>query len=245
MNKRHPIALITGASRGIGKATATVFADKGYDLILICKKSSDLLEQSINDLKKRSVHCIGYLCDVKDYTEAQAICHKAVSEIGVPDVIINNAGIAHIGLLTDMTPGQWDEIIGTNLTGIFNICHAFLPHMIRRQSGKIINVSSVWGNVGASCEAAYSASKGGVNSFSKALAKELAPSHISVNALACGIIDTEMNQFLSPEERSAIIDEIPACRLGTSEEVAQMLFLLAQAPEYLTGQVITMDGGWT
>lgn len=243
--KKRPVALITGASRGIGRAIAASFAAAGYDLILICKHRSDLLEHLILELEKNGVSCYGYTCDVKNYDEVQSVYNQARIQIGLPNVIVNNAGISHIGLLSDMTPEQWHHVIDTNLTGIFNICRIFTPDMICHQSGRIINISSVWGNVGASCEVAYSASKGGVNSFTKALAKELAPSHISVNAIACGAIDTEMNQFLSDEDRQALIDEIPACRMGTPKEVGDLALMLASAPEYLTGQIITMDGGWT
>ena len=168
----------------------------------------------------------------------------ALDTFGDIHVLINNAGVSHIGLLSDMSPDEWDHIIRTNLTSVYNCCHEVIPSMVRRQSGRIINISSVWGNVGASCEAAYSASKGGVNSLTKALAKELAPSHIGVNAVACGVSDTDMNRFISADERQALTDDIPACRMGRPEEVARLVFLLAQAPEYMTGQIVTMDGGW-
>ena len=143
-----------------------------------------------------------------------------------------------------MKPVDWQRLIKTNIEGVFNCCHLAVPEMVRRQSGRIINISSVWGSVGASCEAVYSATKGAINSFTKALAKELAPSHIPVNALACGAIDTQMNQFLSEEERQMLIDEIPACRMGLPREVAELIWQIAQAPEYMTGQIITLDGGW-
>lgn len=243
--KERPVVLITGASRGIGRSIACAFAREGYDLILICQKRIDLLNDLCLEFRRYGVSCSAYICDVKNYDDVRNIYHQCKNEIGVPDIIINNAGIAHIGLLIDMTPDQWHNVIDTNLTGIFNICRIFTPDMIKNQYGRIINISSVWGNIGASCEAAYSASKGGVNSFTKALAKELAPSHISVNAIACGAIDTEMNRWLSDEDRQALIDEIPACRMGTPQEIGEMSVLLAKSPDYLTGQVITIDGGWT
>lgn len=242
--KKRPAALITGATRGIGKAIADTFASEGCDLILTCKSRRDLLDDQIEQYKKTGVSCAGYLCDVQSFKDVTSLYEKASAEIGQPDIIINNAGISHIGLLTDMSPEEWNAVIGTNLTGIFNVCRIFTPDMIRRQNGCIINISSVWGSAGASCEVAYSASKGGVNSFTKALAKELAPSHVRVNAIAFGAIDTEMNHFLSEEERQALTDEIPACRMGTPEEAARLVWMTANAPEYLTGQIITMDGGW-
>ena len=160
------------------------------------------------------------------------------------DVIINNAGISHVGLLTDMTLAEWNHIFQTNLTSVFVICQKLLPAMIRRGQGKIINISSVWGNVGSSMEVAYSATKGGLNSFTKALAKEVAPSGIQVNAIACGLIDTDMNACFSEEDLETVIADIPADRIGKPEEVADLCLQLVQAPEYLTGQIITLDGGW-
>ena len=173
---------------------------------------------------------------------------KLFSEIketfGGVDIVINNAGIAHIGLLSDMTPEEWNNIINVNLSSAFFTSKLAIPYMLSKQAGKIINISSVWGNVGSSCEVAYSASKGGLNSFTKALAKELAPSNIQVNAIACGCIDTEMNQCFSEEERKELIEEIPAGRFGTPEEVAALVYTVANESGFLTGQIITLDGGW-
>ena len=161
-----------------------------------------------------------------------------------PDLVINNAGISYIGLLQDMSPEEWDRIVRTNLTSVFNCSKLAIPHMLEQKSGKILNISSVWGNVGASCEVAYSATKGGINSFTRALAKELAPSNVQVNAVACGAIDTDMNHFLEKEELEALKEEIPAGRLAKPEEVAQLLLQLARSDSYLTGQIIGFDGGW-
>ena len=161
-----------------------------------------------------------------------------------PDLVINNAGISYIGLLQDMAPEEWDRIVRTNLTSVFNCSKLAIPHMLEQKSGKILNISSVWGNVGASCEVAYSATKGGINSFTRALAKELAPSNVQVNAVACGAIDTDMNHFLEKEELEALKEEIPAGRLAKPEEVAQLLLQLARSDSYLTGQIIGFDGGW-
>ncbi len=181
-----------------------------------------------------------------EYSEVERLQQELKEITNRPfDVIVNNAGISHIGLLTDMKKEEWNQVISSNLTSVFHICRFFVPGMISVQAGRIINVSSVWGNVGASLEVAYSASKGGINAFTKALAKELAPSHICVNAIAFGAVDTEMNQFLSKQEKEALLEEIPACRMATVREAAEMIYALAASPEYLTGQVITMDGGWT
>ena len=234
-------ALITGASRGIGKAIAERFAQEGYALYLICRSSYEELVEFTKELtEKYHIPCRALQADVSNYEDVK----KIFVQIDKLDVLINNAGIAHIGLLSDMTPDEWHAVTGTNLDACFYTCKHAIPLMLARQSGRIINISSVWGNVGASMEVAYSASKGGVNSFTKALAKELAPSNIQVNAIACGIIDTSMNAHLSGEELDSLREEIPADRLGLPEEVAGLALQLAVAPDYLTGQIITMDGGW-
>lgn len=235
-------ALITGASRGIGKALASEFAKAGYNLYLTCINSIDSLTEFAEHLSKtHSIEAKAFPVDGANYENVT----KLFAEIKDLDVLINNAGIAHFGLLTDMTPEEWNHLINTNLTSAFYTCKHAVPLMVSKQKGCIINISSVWGNVGASMEVAYSASKGGLNSFTKALAKELAPSGISVNAIACGVIDTDMNrQNLSEEDLDALAAEIPADRLGSPEEVARLAVQLTSSPTYLTGQIITIDGGW-
>ena len=178
--------------------------------------------------------------DIGDFETVRSL----FSRIRRLDVLVNNAGISHVGLLSDMTPEEWRRIMATNLDGCFYTCKLAVPLMVHEKRGKILNISSIWGNAGASMETAYSASKGAVNSLTKALAKELAPSNIQVNAIACGVIDTDMNRCFSEEEMQALIDEIPADRLGTPEEVALLALQLTQSPAYLTGQVITLDGGF-
>lgn len=238
MNKQ---ALITGASRGIGRAMAHAFAAAGYDLILTCIQSIETLRQDAAALEEAfPVRCRTYQVDMGDY----AAVEELFSHIEYLDVLINNAGIAHIGLLSDMTPEEWHRIMHTNLDACFYTSRLAIPLMLQKHRGKILNISSVWGDAGASMEVAYSASKGGMNAFTKALAKELAPSGIQVNAIACGVIDTDMNRCLSAEELEALREEIPADRLGTASEVASLALQLAEAPEYLTGQIITIDGGW-
>lgn len=160
------------------------------------------------------------------------------------DVLVNNAGISHIGLLSDMSDEQWDAVLKTNLSSVFYCCRAAIPAMVSVKHGRIINVSSMWGISGASCETAYSASKSGVNGLTRALAKELAPSNIQVNAVACGVIDTVMNSQLDDEERQSLEYEIPMGRFGSPDEIAKVIWDLANAPEYMTGQVIGVDGGY-
>lgn len=236
--------LVTGSSRGIGKAIAVKFAKKGFDVIINCAHNEEELLKTKEEVESYQVSCLAFLGDMGDYDAAQELFRQIKKLYGNLDVLVNNAGISYVGLFTDMTPEDWNKVITTNLNSVYNCCSLAVPDMVRNKYGKIINISSVWGNVGASCEVAYSASKGGMNAFTKALAKELAPSNIQVNAVACGAIDTEMNRFLADEELLGLIEEIPANRLGRAEEVADLVYHLSYKNEYLTGQVIGLDGGW-
>lgn len=234
-------ALITGASRGIGLAIAKEFAQNGYDLYLTCHHNIEKLETEAKNLEEQwHISCKCYCFSIAD----EAAVDQMYAEINDLDVLVNNAGIAHIGLLSDMSYDQWHEIMDVNLGGCFLTCRKAIPLMLGRHRGKIINISSVWGNVGASMEVAYSTTKGGINSFTRALAKELAPSNIQVNAVACGLIDTDMNHCFSEEEINAVIEEIPADRIGQPEEVARLVLQLCTENTYLTGQIISLDGGW-
>jgi len=235
------IALVTGASRGIGTAIAEELAAHGYDLYLTCHTMLALLQEKADALTAQyHISCRCYAFDVSD----EEMWNQIFCELPYVDILVNNAGVSHIGLLSDMTYAQWQQVMSTNLDSCFLSCRAAIPGMLHRKRGKIINISSVWGNVGASMEVAYSASKGGVNAFTRALAKELAPSNIQVNAIACGVIDTDMNSCFSKEERAVLIEEIPADRMGQPEEVARLVMQLCSDNTYLTGQVITLDGGW-
>lgn len=236
--------LVTGASRGIGKAVALKFAENGYNVVINCFRSIEQLEETKKEIENTGASCLTVTGDIKNYQFVTELFQKIHEVFGKVDVLVNNAGISYIGLLQDMTPEQWNQTIQTNLTSVFNCCSHAIPDMLSKHQGKIINISSVWGVAGASCEAAYSASKGGINGLTMALGKELAPSNIQVNAIACGAINTEMNQFLEEEELNALIEEIPACRLGKPEEVADLAFTLAESHNYLTSQIIKLDGGW-
>jgi 3-oxoacyl-[acyl-carrier protein] reductase len=175
---------------------------------------------------------------------AKALIAKTAREAGSVDALINCAAISHVGLLMDMTHEEWQKTVEVNLNSVYNTCHEAVPYMVRHKSGRIINISSVWGLVGASCEVAYSTTKGGINAFTRALAKELAPSGISVNAIAFGAVDTRMNSFLSEEDKNALEEEIPFGRMMTAEEAAETVTRLLEMPHYLTGEVIKCDGGW-
>ena len=236
--------LVTGASRGIGKAIAVKFAKKGYNVVISCVRREEQLLQTKKEIESFQVSCLSYLGDMGVAENCAELFKKIRKQFGGLDVLVNNAGISYIGLLQDMKPEDWELILRTNLTSVFNCCKLAIPMMLEKKQGKIINISSVWGVCGASCEAAYSATKGGVNALTKALAKELAPSNIQVNAIACGAIDTEMNHFLDDEELIGLIEEIPAGRLGRAEEVADLAYHLGYKENYLTGQIIGLDGGW-
>lgn len=236
--------LITGASRGIGRSTALYFSRNGYHVFLNCNTSIEELTEVKEQILAEGGMCTLLPGNVSNPDEVQRMFDEICRICPCLDVLVNNAGIAHIGLLQDMTNEEWDRIIQTNLSSVFYCCRAAVPAMVSRKSGRIINISSIWGNTGASCEAAYSASKSGVNGLTRALAKELAPSGIQVNALSCGVIDTVMNGQLSQEDRKALEYEIPMGRFGTAEEVAQMIWNIANAPSYMTGQVVGIDGGY-
>lgn len=232
--------MITGASRGIGEAIARRFAAAGYNLILTCLNNIDRMESLALELKTN--HQVSVRCFKADMGDEESVADVFAQIDGV-DVLINNAGISYVGLLQDMSGDDWHRIMSTNLDSLFYTCRQAIKRMIYNHEGRIINISSMWGNVGASTEVAYSASKGGVNAFTKALAKELSPSNIQVNAIACGVIDTDMNSHLTESEREELTDQIPAGRYGEPAEVAELAYMLATAPAYLTGQVVTMDGG--
>lgn len=237
--------LVTGASRGIGKAIALRFAAEGYHVFLNSNKSISALEQTAEMIRTTyNAGCTLVPGDVGNSSDVSQIFQK-ISEIsGGLDVLVNNAGIAYMGLLTDMTDEEWNNIIQTNLSSVFYCCRSALPYMISQKSGRILNISSMWGTVGASCEVAYSATKSGIHGFTRALAKELAPSNIQVNALACGVIDTFMNDLLCEEDKCSLAEEIPAGRFASPEEVAALVWQTVNAPEYMTGQVIGIDGGF-
>lgn len=238
------VVFVTGSSRGIGKSIATIFAQNGFKVVINCINRIEDLKQTENELKKINPNILALQGDISDYKVALNLFSQIEKHFGCVDILINNAGISHIGLFNQTTPNVWQNLIKINIEGVFNCCHIACQNMIKEKNGTIINISSIWGNVGASCEAIYSATKGAVNSFTKALAKELAPSGIKINAISCGAIETEMNSFLTDEEKQAFIDEIPSMRFGTPKEVANLAYYLAsENSSYLTGQIITLDGG--
>ena len=236
--------LVTGASRGIGLAIAVELASKGYDLVLVSRQSEQALIEVAKACEKLGSRCYSRLVDVGNIQEVEQLFKEIENQFGGLYGVINNAGISHIGLLADMTDEEWNTIIQTNLSSVFYTSRKAIPYMVHEKQGRIINISSIWGNIGASCEVAYSATKGGINSFTKALAKELAPSNVLVNALALGVVNTSMNTCFSEEEMKEIVDEIPMGRMAKASEVAQIVSSLLEGYTYMTGQVITVDGGY-
>lgn len=221
------------------------FARHSYHLVLNCARSADALKELAARLEREyPVSCLTCIGDVGDPDFVADMFKRGRDTFGGIDVLVNNAGISHVGLFHEMTTEEWGRLLNTNLSSVFYCCREAVPSMLSRKSGRILNISSVWGEVGASCEAAYSATKGGVNAFTRALAKELAPSGIQVNAISCGAIDTRMNDCFSSEERAALEEEIPCGRYGTTKEAAELAFSLANSTAYLTGQIIRLDGGW-
>ena len=235
--------LITGASHGVGKAFAVACAQSGRFSKIILNGGSDTA--ALEDTARRvsaagDLVCLADIGDVGDLAYVQSLRER----FGPVDTLVNNAGISRIGLLTDMSPEVWDRVLKVNVTSLYNTCHTYVPDMVSAGGGQILNVSSVWGLCGASCEVAYSASKGAVNAFTKALAKELAPSHIRVNAIALGIIGTRMNAHLTETETAEICDQIPAGYIASPEDAAQAMLRLLELPEYFNGEIVRVDGCW-
>lgn len=243
-NMDKKTVLVTGSSRGIGRAIALAFAKNGYHVFLNCNHSVIDLERVRAEIESiPGASCDLAIGDVGNPDAVAEMFKKIHKHCNGLDVLVNNAGISYIGLMSEMSTKDWNRILQTNLSSAFYCSHEAVPKMVSKKGGKIINISSMWGTAGASCEVAYSASKAGLHGFTKALAKELAPSNIQVNALACGAIETTMNEHLSEEERLSLEIEIPAGRFGTPEEVADMVLQIAESPTYLTGQIIGIDGG--
>lgn len=245
MNFNHELVLITGSSRGIGKAIAYAFAQKGATVILNGATNEMRLQATYEAFLNEGLKAYAYFGDLSNYQVAQAMMTAIKEQYGrLPSIVINNAGISQVGLFTDTTPEMWNKILTTNLNSAYHCTYLTIPAMLQNEGGIIINISSIWGIVGASCEVAYSTSKAALNGFTKALAKELGPSHIRVNGIACGWIDTDMTSCYTQEEKAAFVEEIPLCKTGTPEDVANTcLYLASPLSSYVTGQIITLDGG--
>ena len=237
-------AVVTGGSGDIGRAICRSLAELGY-LTAVCYRSDRSSAESLaEELTARGLTARAFYCDISDMSSIRACYEDIRSSLGPAELLVNNAGRASIGLFTDLTDQQLEDLISVDLTGAIRMTRVFLPDMLAAHRGSVINISSVWGECGASCEAVYSAAKAGLIGFTKALGKECAPSGVRVNCVSCGLIDTKMNSSLSQEELQAVIDDIPAGRMGTPEDVARAVAFLAEDGEYITGQTLRVDGGW-
>lgn len=235
--------LITGASGGIGRAVAVAFAKRGYGVALHCHENERAAQETAAEIQFAGGSAEVFRADIAKEEEVKAMFQAAQARFGFIGTLVNNAGVDWKGLLTDMPLKDWDRVMGVNVTGAFLCCKYALPPMIREKRGSIINVSSMWGEAGASCEAAYSASKAALIGLTKALAKEEGPSGVRVNCVSPGVIDTPMNGDLGPEDMAALREETPLERIGTPEETAEAVVFLAEHP-FITGQVLGVNGGF-
>ena len=237
-------ALITGGSRGIGAAAERLFARRGWGVAVGYSRSGDQARALVQELQPRGVPAMAVRADVGDPCQVGEMVDNVLEKFCQLDILVCSAGISHVGLISQIDGDQWRRLFAVNVDGVHHCCRAVLPHMLSRKCGSIVTVSSMWGQVGASCEAAYSATKGAVIAYTKALAKELGPSNIRVNCVAPGVINTEMNACLTREDLAALADETPLGRIGTAEEAAAAIaFLASDEASFLTGQVVAPNGG--
>lgn len=238
------VALVTGASRGIGRAIALRLAQEGYAVAVHCIKSIDKANAVCAEIRANGGQAQAYFCDIANTGDVSDMISRIHTELGSITVLVNNAGIAQQKLFTDITPEEWRRMMAVHVDGAYNTCHTVLPDMIRHHKGAIVNVSSMWGQIGGSCEVHYSTAKAALIGFTKALAKEVGPSGIRVNCVAPGVIQTDMMAGFDDETLSALSDETPLCRLGTPEDVAAAVsFLVSEQASFITGQVLAPNGG--
>lgn len=239
------VALITGSSRGIGRAEAIALARDGYAVCVNCVEREDKAQELAAQLRSEGCEAMWYKADVADAAAVKQMVAEVEKTLGAVTLLVNNAGIAKQCLFQDMTEDYWKRIFDVNLNGAFNTIQAVLPHMLHEHSGCIINTSSIWGQHGASCEVAYSATKHAVIGLTRSLAQELAPTNIRVNCVAPGVINTDMVQVLGRETLDALAEDTPVGKLGRPEDIAAVVsFLASDAASFITGQVITSDGGF-
>lgn len=236
-------AIVTGGSRGIGAAIVHMLVKEGYNVVINYNKSEQEAKKIKEEFTSKGYYVETFKADVSKRKEVKKLVEFTIQKFKNIDVLINNAGISQTKLFTDITEEDWQKMIDTNLNSYFYMCQEIVPNMIHNKKGCIVNISSIWGITGASCEVHYSVAKAGVDALSKALAKELGPSGIRVNSIAPGIIDTDMNKHLNEKEIEQIEDEIPLCRIGKAKDIAKCVKWLVE-DEYTTGQVISVNGGW-
>ncbi len=245
MGKIKKAAIVTGGSGGIGSAVCRKLAQAGHLTAICYSKGEKQAKQTAEELTAQGLTAAAFHCDITSLESIETCLEEIDRKFGQIELLVNNAGSAEIGLFTELSDERLCELMNVDLLGHMRLTKAVLPQMISRHEGNIINISSVWGEAGASCEVAYSAAKAGIIGFTKALAKECAPSGVRVNCVSCGLIDTKMNAGLSADDLQAVIDEIPLSRIGTPDEVASAVQFLAESgSSYITGQVIRVDGAW-
>lgn len=240
-----PTVLVTGASRGIGLATARLFAANGYPTVINYNRSREPAFEAAREINAAGGMALAVKADISQPAEVEAMFDAVKEQLGGVEILVNNAAIARQSLFTDVSYDEWKNTFAVNVDGMFLCCRAALPHMLQKHSGSIINLSSMWGQVGASCEVVYSATKAAVIGLTKALAQEVGPSGIRVNCVAPGVIDTEMNSNLSRSDLQALAECTPLMRIGTPEEVARAIYFLASdEASFITGQVLCPNGGY-
>lgn len=238
------VAVVTGSSKGIGRSIAIEFAKQGATVVINYKNDLESASETLSIINELTGKGSIVQSNIADYQQAGDLIASTIELYGSIDILVNNAGVSKVGLFTEMTELDWDDLMNVNLKGVFNCTHHAVKQMLPHKTGSIINISSVWGNCGGSCEVYYSASKGGVNAFTKALGKELAPSGIRVNAIAPGVVDTAMNRCYSAKDQELMVQNIPMLRFGQAEDIAKLaVFLASDDANYITSQIITVDGG--
>ena len=241
MNKT---VLITGSSRGIGRAIALKLADKNYNIVINYKERKDKADELVQVIKSNGRDCMAIAADVSNYSQVEKMFDEIMARFGKIDILINNAGISVYGMLQDITIEDWHNVYATNVNGMFYCTKLATPKMISQKYGKIINISSMWGIVGASCESLYASTKGAINSFTKSIAKELAPSGITANVVAPGVVLTDMLEQLGKEALEEVRQETPLGRHSQPEEIADLVdFLISEKGDFFTGQIISPNGG--
>ncbi len=244
MNLSGKIAIVTGGSRGIGRAIATTLSKYGASVVITYSKDEEGAKETLSYINNNGGYCLAHRFDVSNYSECSKFAQSVINTFGKVDILVNNAGLSNIGLFIDTDEALWNRLIDVNIKGVFNMSKCVLDNMHKNRSGSIINISSIWGVNGASCESIYSATKGAINSFTKALAKEMGSSGIRVNAIAPGVINTGMNSWLSLEEEEELTNSIPMGHFGAPNDIGELAaFLCSDKANYINGQTIIVDGG--